>query len=109
MRPLLEYADVIWDNNITYLVDKIEKVQMEAARIVTVSTRLVSLNNLCLETGRNKLLKNRREMRRLVYFYKMKNNISPQYLSDLVPDSLNSIHSHNTRNLSIIPPYKDMN
>jgi hypothetical protein len=59
MRPLLEYADVIWDNDITYLVDKIEKVQMEAARIVTVGTRLVSLNNLCLETGRNKLLKNR--------------------------------------------------
>ena len=77
MRPLLEYADVIWDNNITYLVDKIEKVQMEAARIVTVGTPLVSLNNLCLETGWNKLLKNRREMRRLVYFNKMKNNISP--------------------------------
>ena len=106
MRPLLEYADVIWDNNITYLVDKIEKVQMEAARIVTVGTPLVSLNNLCLETGWNKLLKNRQEMRRLVYFNKMKNNISPQYLSDLVPDSLNSIHSHNTRNSSIIPPIR---
>jgi hypothetical protein len=36
---------------ITYLVDKIEKVQMEAARIVTGGTRLVSLNNICLETG----------------------------------------------------------
>jgi hypothetical protein len=105
IRPLLEYADVIWDNNITYLVDKIEKVQMEAARIVTGGTRLVSLNNLCLETGWDKL-KNRREMHRLVYFYKMKNNISPQYLSDLVPDSLNSIHSLNTRNSSIIPPIR---
>jgi hypothetical protein len=51
IRPLLEYADVILDNNITYLVDKIEKVQMEAARIVTGGTRLVSLNNICLETG----------------------------------------------------------
>jgi hypothetical protein len=58
IRPLLEYADVIWDNNITYLVDKIEKVQMEAARIVTGGTRLVSLNNLYLETGWDKL-KNR--------------------------------------------------
>jgi hypothetical protein len=46
IRPLLEYANVIWDNNITYLVDKIVKVQMEAARIVTGSIRLVSLNNL---------------------------------------------------------------
>ena len=48
IKPLLEYADVIWDNNITYLVDKIEKVQMEAARIVTGGIRLVSLNNLYL-------------------------------------------------------------
>jgi hypothetical protein len=47
----LEYADVILDNNITYLVDKIVKLQMEAARIVTGGTRLVSLNNICLETG----------------------------------------------------------
>ena len=51
IRPLLEYADVILDNNITYLVDKIVKLQMEAARIVTGGTRLVSLNNICLETG----------------------------------------------------------
>ena len=93
------------DNNITYLVDKIEKVQTEAARIVTGGTRLVSLNNLYLETEWDKL-KNRREMHRLVYFYKMKNNISPQYLSDLVLDSLNSIHSHKTKNTSIIPPIR---
>ena len=78
---------------------------MEAARIVAGGIRLVSLNNLYLETGWDKL-KNRREMQRLVYFYKMKNNISPQYLSDLVTDSLNSIHSHNTRNSSIIPPIR---
>jgi hypothetical protein len=78
---------------------------MEAARIITGGTRLVSLNNLCLETGWNKL-RNRREMHRLVYFYKMKNNISSQYLSDLVPDSLNSIHSHSTINSSIIPPIR---
>ena len=81
IRPLLEYADVVWENSITYLVDKIEKVQMEAARIVTGGTRLVSLNNLLLETGWDKL-KNHREMHRLVYFFKMKNNISLQYLSD---------------------------
>ena len=61
IKPLLEYADVIWDNNKTNLVDKIEKVQMETARIVTVGTRLVSLNNIFLETEWDKL-ENRREM-----------------------------------------------
>ena len=46
IRPLLEYADVIWDNNTHLLIDKIEKVQTEAARIVTGGTRLVSLERL---------------------------------------------------------------
>jgi hypothetical protein len=47
IRPLLEYADVIWDNNITYLVDKIEKVQMEAARIVTGQKNFLCYDYVC--------------------------------------------------------------
>jgi hypothetical protein len=39
---------------------KIENVQLEASRIVTGGTRLVSLNNLYMETGWEKL-KDRRE------------------------------------------------
>jgi hypothetical protein len=39
---------------------KIENVQLEASRIVTGGTRLVSLNNLYMETGWGKL-KDRRE------------------------------------------------
>ena len=105
IRPLLEYADVIWDNNTHLLIDKIEKVQTEAARIVTGGTRLVSLERLYLETGWEKL-KDRREAHRLIYFYKMKNNITPEYLSTLVPESHAAIHNHNTRNSSLIPPVR---
>ena len=45
----------------------IENVQLEASRIVTGGTRLVSLNK---ETGWEKL-KDRREKHKLVQFYKM--------------------------------------
>ena len=48
VRPLLEYADVIWDNMSN---TKIENFQQEASRIVTGGTRLVSHNNLYMETG----------------------------------------------------------
>ena len=50
----------------------IENVQLEASRIVTGDTRLVSLNNLLvyMETGWEKL-KDRREKYKLVQFYKM--------------------------------------
>jgi hypothetical protein len=70
VRPLLEYADVIWDNMSISLNKKIENVQLEASRIVTGGTRLVSLNNLYMETGWEKL-KDRREKHKLVQFYKM--------------------------------------
>jgi hypothetical protein len=46
IRPLLEYADVIWDTTTQILMNKPENVQVETARIVTGGTRLVSLSNL---------------------------------------------------------------
>ena len=42
------------------LINKLENVQVEAARIVTGGTRLVSLSHLYIETGWEKL-KDRRE------------------------------------------------
>jgi len=41
IRPILEYADVVWDNKTLFLINTIEHVQIEAARIVTGRTRLV--------------------------------------------------------------------
>jgi hypothetical protein len=51
IRPILEYADVVWDNKTLFLINKLENVQIEAARIVTGGTRLVSINSLYKETG----------------------------------------------------------
>ena len=48
IRPLLEYADVVWDNCTQYEVNDLEKIQNEAARIVAGATRLVSINSLSL-------------------------------------------------------------
>ena len=39
IRPLLEYADVVWDNCTDYEVEELEKIHREAARIVTGATR----------------------------------------------------------------------
>ena len=35
IRPILEYADVVWDNCTQYEINAPEKVQIEAARIAT--------------------------------------------------------------------------
>ena len=41
IRPLLVYADVIWDNCSQYEKDELEKIQNEAARIATGTTKLI--------------------------------------------------------------------
>jgi hypothetical protein len=40
IRPLLEYADVVWNTKTQILINKLENVQVEAVGIVTGGTRL---------------------------------------------------------------------
>ncbi|MCW4309282.1 MAG: reverse transcriptase domain-containing protein, partial [Candidatus Thiodiazotropha endolucinida] len=42
IRPILEYGNEIWDNCTQYEKDELEKIQIEAARIATETTQLVS-------------------------------------------------------------------
>ena len=42
----MEYADVIWDNEKQNLINKLENIQLDAARIVTGGTRLTSHDSL---------------------------------------------------------------
>ena len=51
IRLLLEYADVIWDNCTYYEKLELDKIQSEAARIVSGATKLVSLHALYDEVG----------------------------------------------------------
>ena len=36
IRPLMEYAEVIWVNQEQNLINQLENIQLDAARIVTV-------------------------------------------------------------------------
>lgn len=96
IRPLLEYADVVWDNCTSYEVNDLEKIQNEAARIVTGATKLVSINSLLLETGWE-TLSTRRKKHKLQLFYKMQNGLSPDYLTCLVPPSVGRTSSYQLR------------
>ena len=97
IRPILEYGDVIWDNCTQYEKLELEKIQNEAARIATGTTKLVSLNSLykeiCWET-----LETRRNNHKMTLFYKMVKSITPLYLSTLVPHSVSNMSRYNLRN-----------
>ena len=51
-------------------------------------------------------MKDRRERHRTIQFNKMSNNLTPQYLSNLIPQNFGMIHDHNTRHTSGIPPVR---
>ena len=51
IRPLLEYADVVWDNCTQYEANELDKIQHEAARIVSGATKLVSIEKILKEVG----------------------------------------------------------
>ena len=99
IRPLLEYGDVLWDNCSQYEKDELNKIQNEAARIATGATKLVSLFALSNEV-KWESLDDRRRKHKLTLFYKMKSNLCPEYLSSLVPQTVNSISRYNLRNAS---------
>ena len=103
IRPILEYGDVIWDNCAQYEKNEIEKIQLEAARIATGTTKLISINTLYKETGWETLEK-RRKNHKLTLFFKMSTNVSPSYLSSLVPQSVDHASGYNSRNSHNLRP-----
>ena len=99
IRPLLEYADVVWNNCTQYESNELDKIQNEAARIVTGATKLASIDSLHTETGWE-TLGSRRKIHKLTMFYKMKNGLCPDYLVSLVPATVGSASQYPLRNSS---------
>ena len=102
IRPLLEYGDVVWCNIPNYLMQRLENINVEAARIVTGATKLVSISKLyediCWTT-----LDCRRKRHRLQLFHKMFNSLTPEYLSSLIPIQEYTGTDRRTRQTNHIP------
>ena len=62
--------------------NELDKIQNEAARIVTGATKLASIDSLYTETGWE-TLGSRRKTHKLTMFYKMKNELCLDYLASL--------------------------
>ena len=97
IRPVIEYADIVWDNISISDQEDLERIQLEAARIISGATRLVSFDNLYTETCLEPL-KSRRQKHKLCLFYKMYNSLTPSYLSDMLPLAVADITSYSLRN-----------
>ena len=97
IKPILEYADVVWDGCSIDNTDRLERIQLEAARIVTGLTRSTHLERLYSEVGWFPLSQHRKE-RKLTTLYKIIHGLAPSYLTDLLPQTIASNLGYNLRN-----------
>ena len=68
---------------------QLDTIQNGAARLVTGATKLASIDSLHTETGWE-TLGSRRKKHKLTMFYKMKNELCPDYLASPVPATVGS-------------------
>lgn len=83
IRPVLEYADIVWDNCYDREVKLLEDIQVTAARIISGLRSNSSRSALYDELGID-LLSDRRKVHKLTLFYKMAHGLAPKYLQDLL-------------------------
>jgi hypothetical protein len=84
IRPIFEYACEVWDNCGVSNSCKLERLQLETARIITGLPIFTNTEYLYKETGWERL-EERRTMRKLQLFYNIQNGSTPPYLLDLIP------------------------
>ncbi len=80
-----------------YEKSSLDKLQYEAARIVTGLTRSVSIENLLREIGWVSL-SDRRTIQKLVVVYKQKHGNVPSYLDDIFPTTVGNLTPYALRN-----------
>ena len=78
IRPILEYASEVWDNCGQANCNRLKKIQIEAARIVTGLSIYASFDSIYKKTGWE-TLSTRRKVKKLLLFYKIVNKEAPDY------------------------------
>ena len=113
IRPHFDYCDTIYhiphiinsfDNTITlnFLMERIEKIQYQAALAITGTWQGTSRNKLYDELGWESL-NDRRWTRRLIQFYKIRNDMTPLYLKDNLPLQRRPLYRNNSNCYHEIP------
>ena len=96
IRPILEYADIIFDNCSNYLSNRLEAVQRRAAIICTGAYRHTEHQTLLTELGWDSL-QIRRQHRKLIHYFKITKGLTPPYLQTYLPVLTNSTINYNLR------------
>lgn len=94
---ILEYSSIVWDGCSQQDSVALDRLQNEAARIVTGLTRSVTIENLYRECGWTSLT-DRRKQHKLAFMYRSANMLVPSYISDLIPPVVRETTNYPLRN-----------
>ena len=98
MKDIKEkYVCIVWDDCSDQDSKAIEDCQLRAARIVTGATKGRSHDKLYYETQWSKLEERRYEFK-LCFMHKVVHKNAPEYLVELLPNTVGAITSYNLRN-----------
>ena len=104
IRPILEYASVVFDNCSKVDSERLEYVQRRAANVCTGAMKLTESVKVLSDLGWERL-SSRRLRAKLILFYKIKNGLTAvDYLSNLIPENVEVDRKYNLR--STIPHLK---
>ena len=103
VRPILEYGCVIFDACTQADTQLMEAVQYEAARICSGAIWNTNRISLLNEMGWD-LLETRRKYFKTVLLFKMKNNMTPPYLSNILVSTVSDVHRYPLRNFHHFRP-----
>ena len=96
--PLLDYADVLWDNCTEIQANTLEQLQIEALRIITGSVRGTSHASLYNETGFI-TLKERRKRHKLILYFKFVKGLLPDHIALKFPSLVSENNPYRRRRL----------
>ena len=88
---------MVWNNCTQYKINALEKIQIEAARIATGATKLVSYSYYIGKRVGSHLKKDNINLS-YVSFFQMSTGVLPNYLSSLIPASVEDSTTYNLRN-----------
>jgi hypothetical protein len=97
IRPLLEYADCVWNGASVLDLEKLDNVQNEALRIVTGCPKRTNICKMYQDCHWDKLC-DRRQWHILTMLYKIINGSAPTYLIQILPPLVKECMPYTTRN-----------
>ena len=97
VRSKIEYACIIWDDCSEQLSTSLEKCQLRAGRIISGAKRGTSHASLYSEL-QWPTLSARRDAYKLCFMHKVVNKTAPDYLIEILPNTVNANRHYELRN-----------